>query len=42
MQDNKSEWLYTTTVSTDIKGSRITIRAYDMPGNETAEEREVL
>lgn len=42
MQDNKLEWLYTTTVSTDIKGSRITIRAYDMPGNETAEERVVL
>ena len=40
MQVNKLDWVFTATVANaSLSGDRITIKAVDMPGNETTEEQ---
>lgn len=40
VQGNLSDWVYTATVANlDVSGDKITIRAYDLPGNETMETK---
>lgn len=38
-QANELDWLYTTTDDNiSLKGTKLMVKAYDMPGNETIEE----
>lgn len=40
MQDNKLDWIYTTPEdNVSVVGNKIVVKAYDMPGNETKEEK---
>lgn len=40
MQANKLDWVFTATIAnSSLNGDKITIKALDMPGNETKEEQ---